>query len=277
MNPLDGARAKLGWANKHFETLKADISRLPDEAKNVRISQQFEPNEGRIQLIISSVPNYPTEWSLLIGDAVQNFRAALNYLAWELAKWNLAKQGLSRDPDGGTQYPIATQPQHFQRHYVKDIHPNHIALMEHLQPYRPGAMERTETQYVQPYKWYLEWAPTINHPLGRLQTLSNADKHQSLRPIAIRHAVGSLRPEAYRGIDCEITSVAMFATDIFKIGAVWANIVVRPTGNNPQVEMNDHFTPEIAFENFWSLEETLSKISTEVAFIIGKFETVFVP
>ena len=135
MHPLDGARAKLGRANKHFESLKADIRDLPAEAKEIGFSQKFEANKGVIRLTISSVPEYPAHWSLLIGDAVQSFRSALNFLTWELAKWNLARQGLERDPDGQTQFPIAGIQGNFKASQIKDVHPNHVAVMR-LAAYR---------------------------------------------------------------------------------------------------------------------------------------------
>ena len=97
---------------------------------------------------------------------------------------------------------------------------------------------------------------------------------RAFHPVATRHAVGSLRPSSYEGLECEILSVSMFAVAL-EVSTTWAVIEVRPTGDEPNVKMNDHVTPEIAFKNFWSVEGSLTEISSEVAAIIERFEPVF--
>ena len=65
---------------------------------------------GTIKVTLQGVPQLPLEWALTAADAYQNLRAALNYLAWELAKWSLAQRGETREPADATQFPINTKP-----------------------------------------------------------------------------------------------------------------------------------------------------------------------
>src|SRR5947207_2188852 len=85
---------------------------------------------GRVRL--QGVPQLPLEWALTAADAYQNLRAALNYLAWELAKWSLAQRGETREPADATQFPINTKPRKFSARMVQDLHSDHVARIEAL-------------------------------------------------------------------------------------------------------------------------------------------------
>src|SRR5438067_5385035 len=130
--PLDGAWAKVRWAQERMDALKADIALTPDHAKSVPLVQEFDPHANVIEVKVLDVPDLPVRWGLMAADVFQNLRAALNYLAWELGKWNVKQHGL-QEPDKETQFPISTSS--FAAHRVKSLHPNHRALLELLQPY----------------------------------------------------------------------------------------------------------------------------------------------
>jgi hypothetical protein len=82
----EGCWHKLDRAKKHVETLQRDIAAWPDRQPEPPISfrKEFNPDLNCFLYFVGGIVAVPTEWSLLIGDALTNFRAALDYLAHDL-------------------------------------------------------------------------------------------------------------------------------------------------------------------------------------------------
>ncbi len=108
-HPLDGCWAKIERAHEHFDLLEAETQGFA-QTQSITLAQTFDPNANKIRVVIDKVPAIPRRWALIAADGVQNLRAALNYLVWELAKWNLERKGAARDPALTTQFPISDQP-----------------------------------------------------------------------------------------------------------------------------------------------------------------------
>ncbi len=269
-HPLDGCNAKIRRSSQHFEELKAEIAAASEEAKTVRFGQKFYPESNTIRVTVDEVPAYPEEWALIAADAVQNLRSALNYLTWELAKWNLRRQRLDREPEDRTQFPIAEKPGGFNRSYVADLHPDHVAKIEWLQPYGdqygpqiPATASASERE-----------ARIATHPLLLLQKLSNTDKHRLLRPLVLGAGYTKLGP--YVAEDCEIINTAITPhVGAFQKGAEWVSFTVIPGGPNPKVKVDDKYVPRIAFEGSFGVENTIERIGSSVTFIAREFESVF--
>lgn len=147
MHPLDGAFIRLDRAEEHLNELKsisADLIKMEREVvlNGIRANMKFGP----------SVP-IPLKYSVLIGEAIYNLRAALDYLVYELA---LLDSGVAQEC---TQFPICDTPKGFRRKpktWLGGINETHTAAIERLQPYNG----------VNWTKW--------------LQTISNPDKHRHL-------------------------------------------------------------------------------------------------
>jgi hypothetical protein len=82
----DGCWHKLDRAKKHVDELKRDIRAWGDRQTEpiYRISKEFHAHPDHFRFTVDSVASFPTEWNLIIGDALTNFRAALDYLAHDL-------------------------------------------------------------------------------------------------------------------------------------------------------------------------------------------------
>jgi hypothetical protein len=250
----------------------------------VRFGQQFDPKKNTITIAVTAVPELPIHWTLTAADALQNFRTALNYLAWELAKWNLHRQGEQRGPGSRTEFPIGTEPARFPRYKVADLHPDHVAAIENLQPYEQGYIQAFHGQPV----WAITrenglpgpWAFAIaEHPLALLQRLSNHDKHRLLQLVgmgvdAIASGPGIGPPDEF--IDCHPIGTSVYDLRALKPGAEWKKFRVNPTGPNPRVNVNDGaFSTAAAFEDGRLVEDTLDRIGVTVVQIIRRFEPVF--
>jgi hypothetical protein len=95
----------------------------------------------------------PDRCRILVGDAVNCYRAALNYLTVDLERLDSGNVGEQ------TQFPIHSTPDGFQsnaRRLIGGLNPAHVAAIERLQPYNG-----------------CDWT-------SWLADLSNVDKHRNL-------------------------------------------------------------------------------------------------
>ena|SRR5215216_4743042 len=82
-----GCWHKLDWAKRHVDEFQRSVDawganfhgKPPFEFRN-----EFDSDSNCFTLITTDVADVPPEWSLIIGDALTNFRAALDYLAHDL-------------------------------------------------------------------------------------------------------------------------------------------------------------------------------------------------
>jgi hypothetical protein len=99
-----------------------------------------------------------------VSDVATNLRAALDFIAWQLAIKRLREEGESREPRN-TLFSICSSPKAFLHHKTKgqlaDVLKDSLPLIESFQPY--SGSERPE-----------------NHLQAILRELSNITKHRAL-------------------------------------------------------------------------------------------------
>jgi len=266
-HPLDGARAKVHRANRHMKELETEIA-LSGYADSIGFAQEFHADANTIEVTLQGVPELPVEWALMAADCVQNLRSALNYLAWELSRWNLQRQGLSREPDRKTQFPINTAPRQFDAYRLPDVHPDHVAIIQSLQPNEAPFLSG------QPEGALLYASvPTLakQHVLGPIVELTNEDKHRvlpSLLTTSRRSEIGD-----YTFIDCVDASTETFIQLDIENGAKWAEFQVTVTGPEPKVEVGDKITPTVAFGGY--MIEIIADVCGWVGRLLDDFAPVF--
>src|SRR5581483_10231619 len=102
---LEGCIAKLERAEWHIGMVKAALDR-GTPLMTFEVERSLDGDHTlTVRLVASEVPELPRRWSLDIGDAVQNARAALDYLAYELVALESGGAYYER-----TQFPIAWEP-----------------------------------------------------------------------------------------------------------------------------------------------------------------------
>ncbi len=164
---LAGVRAKLQRARAHIEAFNMAMRAFFEtDPTAVRMERDTQTNVVAIYWGLRSKP--PLNLATVAGDAIQNMRAALDYLAWELV---LASGG---NPSEATQFPIHTSMFNHKgnRRQVTvkpGIDPAAERAIERLQPYN-----RTHDPHA--------------HPLAMLRKLANHDKHRQLTFLAARSA-----------------------------------------------------------------------------------------
>jgi hypothetical protein len=266
---LRGCLAKIARANEQLQALKTQIAATSVDTDSITFAEQFDPDTSTVEVTLENVPELPIELGLAAADPLQNLRAAINYLAWELAKWNLAQEGKSRKPDRNTQWPINTTPREFSDHMVTDIDPRHVAIIKMLQPNGPAWLRQFPEDVLQQTD---PKALAKSHPLAALADLTNVDKHQALQPALV--SPRELNLGNYEPVDCVIKDSRSTLNLTLKNGAHWVTCDIEVTGPNPKVNVKDHVSaPEIEFEG--GDLKRFQWIADSVRAIVRDFEPLF--
>jgi len=149
----------LKWkrGSDHFEWLEDAWKRYTPSFKS---ELRVVPISGGIELRLGKLSDPPRkEWSLVIGDCVQNLRSALDHMVWQLAPQR-ARVTTPTDRE----FPIFSD--------AKKYDGGALSRIGSL----PGAAQQV-IESVQPFHLGAEYA---QDPLWQLQTLSNIDKHRRL-------------------------------------------------------------------------------------------------
>ena len=168
---LAAAFAKLEWGDHYLHALSPEVRKWGDPNSDPVVTGKWEEYpEKRFTLVpFESFAPTPREWPFLIGDIVSNYRAALNYAAYELVR-------VGRTPakcDGiGVQFPIGDPVEHphatvatFHKWVQEKQLPGVLVkYVRTISPFQPYASRR-----------HSRW------PLDALRVLSNRDKHR--RPL----------------------------------------------------------------------------------------------
>jgi hypothetical protein len=162
--------AKLDWAKGHVDRLRGGLGELADgELHLIELRREYDTKRGAFVYRVGSRPKIPDNAGFVVGDAVQNFRSCLNYVAWQLAI-----DPLGREPNEGearnVQFPILSRekahlwPDHPHRRFMSDEAANAIKKF-------------------QPFDVEAESGPEWESALSVLAALSNDDKHKALQVV----------------------------------------------------------------------------------------------
>jgi len=154
--PLRDAALRFNRGRQHVIELKTRFKRWLDENPEP-VTVRANPPQGPV---VDQGPSPPfAEWAVLVGDAINDFRSALEYLVHGLVRLDSDREV------GKTQFPIADSPQHFsrlRRRFLRGMSEKHVSRIEAVQPYQGS-----------------NW-------LAELRRLSNLDKHRHLPRLGIR-------------------------------------------------------------------------------------------
>jgi hypothetical protein len=249
---------KLVRAQEHINELHTEVQRYfqKDPAKMVR-----EENTSPDQYIAQIVPRItiPGRIPVIIGDALTNIRAALDYLVWELV---LAAKN---QPTEKNMFPICTTPEAFAqqlaRHRLDGVPVDAIAEIKALQPYHDGQ-------------------DAEGHVLAMLDALCNVNKHRRVLTTVLR---GQLAPkdfttEIINGQTYGSLNFAALLDQGTKIGPF--PMVDGPYGRGPKVDVPLQIITYVAFSERAAQDVeigvTLSILLGFVAQELDRFERFFV-
>jgi hypothetical protein len=163
---MASAWAKYNWASKHMEAVAKAIQESVDPNTHpISVDVKLEPTHGSVAVVrVTQLPRLRTDYGLKLGDTIQNFRAALDHLAWCLVK--LGDDPRPSNPQG-VYFPMAGSGKNFRRRidgWLPGVSQEHRAIIRRYQPYRSGDQAKA---------------------IRRLRNLSNLDKHRILIPAVV--------------------------------------------------------------------------------------------
>lgn len=185
---VDSVRAKLARAQEHILEVDAALSGVDPRTRYIVTRSRRLPPEAHIIDMGDKLPEDPTRVPLLVGEALQNLRSALDHLVGELERRN----GVDRDSQ--FEFPIFWDAARYKKESpkkVRGVPAAALAVIENSQPYHRPAPS---------YK---------DHPLWILHDLNNADKHRVLigtsNSITIDNLDINLRPGEHRDVVLSIS------------------------------------------------------------------------
>ncbi|MEU9631573.1 hypothetical protein AB0D89_32925 [Streptomyces luteogriseus] len=134
MSRAAGVRLKFERSRHHTAQLERAIhDYLEQQPFAVYETEEEETGDLVYRVKVRKTP--PTELSLLLGDAIHNARAALDYLAWQLV---IAGGGI---PGTLTAFPISKSEKEFNKSYqakLKGSSQEALAAVQALRPFSGG-------------------------------------------------------------------------------------------------------------------------------------------
>ena len=162
---LDRVRVKLARAETHLDAIRQAVETITARGPEL-IPGEFDTREHRF-VFLAQHDSARGDWlGPMIGDCVHNFRAALDYLLWELSSPTYRSTHGTR-----IEFPIFADPEWHRSASAKAKVGglDHAAqrIVESLQPFNgPGCRQRFDLAH-----------PT-DEPLWHLLELDNWDKHR---------------------------------------------------------------------------------------------------
>lgn len=155
---LSDSRDRLIRAQEHLQHI-SEVARTFGADNADRLKLRID---GMTVTLVGDTPEAPAGLSIRIGEFAYNLRAALDYLVFALALLD------SGSPQEQTQFPICDADEKFAKQVgrLRGVAPEHVAMVERLQPYHG------------------------NPEIALLRDLNNGDKH---RAIQVLSAVGQQR------------------------------------------------------------------------------------
>jgi hypothetical protein len=254
---LHEARAKLGRAREHADRLSEEGLALhgPDLPQPITCTTTFNADENCFDVSIASVREPPPRLALILGDALHNFRAALDHVAWRLA--GHARRGAP--PRSRARFPIVNSPMAFRRAEVQDaisqIDARHIEMIERLQPYRQI------------------FTDDVLHPLAALRTMSNRDNYRlldvALVPADLEISVSGV-PQGCRVVALDLNTEAVTRPPV--AGLRVARYYVDSTTGDPELTVRLGDSGYLAVDGMVSVDDRLERIGRCVEDVIETFE-----
>jgi hypothetical protein len=146
---ITNIRAKIERADEHIHEFESELLAFK-KTDPYKIGTKHDPQTRRLIYYITKADDVPARLSLIAGDALQNLRTALDYLAWQLVP--------ASKRSAQTAFPIsddATKYEAEKTRKIKGMAKAAVDAIDATKPYKGG-----------------------NDTLWRLHRLNNIDKHR---------------------------------------------------------------------------------------------------
>jgi hypothetical protein len=238
---FDGAWIKWAWAIRHAQQLQSEIATFTADLDpdSLRVSVEYDAKRHGFPVVITDLPVLPIKCGVLLGDAVHNFRSALDHIAWAMVdRGRTPLSDLNEGTKRGIAFPLcdhkAARNSKDRTGWIKSSNRNlpgvrraDLALVRAYQPYRHGRRRNI-------------------HGLAILSALDNLDKHRTIQPL-LTWPMGGL-VEVRNWHHCEPTNPdsVVGKGGPLGVGAELFCIRVRKTGPDPKLDVYPRIAVEIA-------------------------------
>jgi hypothetical protein len=265
---LTSSWAKLDRAKTHIDHLRAAMTEAasPDLDK-IPLRRNYDATEGAVIWRIDRLVEIGDDWPLIAGDAIQNLRAALDHLMWQLAIIHLGRQPTRREARL-VQYPEVTR--------ARSLVPGGDRFLTYLR--------REDIEVLKRFQPYKRRKKGELHPVPKLIRLSNADKHRRLPLLVTAPTAAEFRPAIY--FDCvpvlRTQPDGRPAAQWFhrvprrppRVGDEILRVLVLPTGPEPDAECDAQLFFWIALGKLGPVVPLLEAFGQYVANVLDAFEPV---
>jgi len=269
---LQGAYLKLDWVDAEMAALDEEI-RTWGEANGYTTTSDFYP-EVNVVAIRVEFATPPPIFGVRFGNVIHCCRSALDYLVTDLV---LLNENTPSEGPGGNQFPIYTEPLVSNRgdpvtfaektvRSLAGVHPDHVAMIEALQPYRPEN--------------YGDGTP---NPLAGLAELSNIDKHRVLHTLAAGLAPGQEVDVIFAG-EQDVGHILKMHPILIgphvKAGAVLGCAEIVPCGPEPKMHIKAQLPTQLIFDgdhigSGYAVWKSLANVADTTRAILDWFKPLF--
>ncbi len=255
------ASAWLKWAQglRHAEALKADIQGIGHEADAYPVlafRAEYQPKRHGFAVIAEDIAPIPVRWPLLLGDVANNYRAALDHLAWALVRRGRTPPAkLTKRQEKAVYFPIYQDRAEFNGRIATQlpgVRRADLAKVRRHQPYHHGPTARPR------------------HALSLLASINAGDKHRTIQPLWAVSVQTGMEITQRRGCIITGTSPGGRARPL-EVDAEIAFLHARRTGLNPEIEMDLKITAEPTLDNILGVREWAEAVGIQIMAMLFEF------
>ncbi len=256
---FDSAWLKWAQAIRHAEALESEIEATRsdgDPQPGFASSARYEAHRHGFGVFIDRIAPTPPGQLLLLGDTANNFRAALDHLAWAIVcRGRTPAETLTNKQQRGVYFPIANERRQFAGELPAKLpgaRRSDIAHVRRHQPYHFGERSRPR------------------HYLNLMKTINDGDKHRTVQPIWVQPIEAAVEITDQR--DCVIPGrMHRMRPHPLKVGAEITFLPARKTGPNPEADVRSAIRAEPCIEHSVSVETWIGHAIRGLAALLGAF------
>lgn len=221
-----GPRLKYIQGSRHLAHLWHELLAYESEgAQELKLAKRLVDGRIEAEWVVTRLERMPSHWSLLIGDVINNLRAALDHAVWHLAASSLGEKVADRKRNE-ISFPIRLDAAAFDKDRV----------LPHLTKTVQSVLHSHQPFVRQP-------ANPKQDPLAALHEAWNVDKHRSLHLVTRVSKATEVTTTPKLAVDPEIT----FPTAALAIGQPAVRMTAPWGGGLRDVKLDLELMIEIGF------------------------------
>jgi hypothetical protein len=263
--------AWLKWAQAivHAQSLEADIAIWADNDPDPvgAFRTEYHAKRHGFAVVVEDVAPMPVRWRLLLGDIANNYRAALDHLAWTLVGRGRMPPGsgrLTRKQEKAVYFPICEDRESFNaeirvpdnpkmRLKLPAIRRADAAIARRAQPYHRGPTKRPMDPFV------------------LLTAINTGDKHRTIQPLWAYPSRIDIEVTHMRNCVLRGTEVWKRRGDPLDNEAEIAFLPARRLGPDPELEMQLRVSSTPTIGNRISVREWHAKTGIAIFRLLREF------